>query len=232
MVGICLRARKHKLIEFEGEMLFQRRDDDVPIFLLKPIKEIRQLLDIKTEEIKRGASPAPQATSVLLDKRSRSASPNVGKIQTVKEPTAKVPEIKESTKEGDTKTEVKEKLDGSLMDLVPPAIEIQDENQEKVTIESEIKPATEIIIEESKQELTEESTEILPPLLSSEDIPKAQVEEQPLEADAKEVLTSVAVPEIEQQPDIILNSSSITEIIESAVEIEKLQEENNNISEN
>ncbi|XP_061403061.1 uncharacterized protein LOC133338950 [Musca vetustissima] len=70
VVGILLRARKHKLVEFEGEMLFQRRDDDVPIFLLKPISEIRHELNDKIESIKRSGSPAPQATSVLLDKKA------------------------------------------------------------------------------------------------------------------------------------------------------------------
>ncbi|XP_034489422.1 uncharacterized protein LOC117793241 [Drosophila innubila] len=68
VVGILLRARKHKLLDFEGEMLYQRRDDDVPIFLLRPIKDIRHELNDKIEEIKRGASPAPQSTSVMLDK--------------------------------------------------------------------------------------------------------------------------------------------------------------------
>ncbi|EDW62836.1 translation initiation factor IF-2 [Drosophila virilis] len=68
VVGILLRARKHKLLDFEGEMLYQRRDDDVPIFLLRPIVEIRRELNAKVEEIKRGASPAPQSTSVMLDK--------------------------------------------------------------------------------------------------------------------------------------------------------------------
>lgn len=73
-VGILLRARKYKLVDFEGEMLFQRRDDDVPIFLLKPILEIRRELEAKIEEIKRGASPAPQATSVLLDRSGQNKS--------------------------------------------------------------------------------------------------------------------------------------------------------------
>lgn len=40
---MLLRARKHKLVLFKGEMLYQRRDDDVPILLLKPLKEIRQM---------------------------------------------------------------------------------------------------------------------------------------------------------------------------------------------
>ncbi|CAL4068918.1 unnamed protein product [Meganyctiphanes norvegica] len=42
VVGVLLRARKHGLVYFEGETLFQRRDDDVPIILAKPIKEIRE----------------------------------------------------------------------------------------------------------------------------------------------------------------------------------------------
>uniref|UniRef100_A0A1B0FDR1 Costars domain-containing protein n=1 Tax=Glossina morsitans morsitans TaxID=37546 RepID=A0A1B0FDR1_GLOMM len=70
VVGILLRARKHKLVDFEGEMLYQRRDDDVPIFLLRPIAVIRKELEEKMDNIKRAASPAPQATSVLLDRRA------------------------------------------------------------------------------------------------------------------------------------------------------------------
>ncbi|XP_046355762.2 actin-binding Rho-activating protein-like [Haliotis rufescens] len=35
LVGMLMRARKQHLIQFEGEMLFQRRDDDVPITLLR-----------------------------------------------------------------------------------------------------------------------------------------------------------------------------------------------------
>ena len=34
VVGMLLRARKQNLVHFEGEMLFQRRDDDVIITLL------------------------------------------------------------------------------------------------------------------------------------------------------------------------------------------------------
>lgn len=36
-----MRARKHGLLYFRGEMLFQRRDDDEIITLRKPIAEIR-----------------------------------------------------------------------------------------------------------------------------------------------------------------------------------------------
>ncbi|RWS00137.1 actin-binding Rho-activating protein-like protein [Dinothrombium tinctorium] len=35
VVGILLRARKHGFVQFEGEMLFQRRDDNVPIRLVQ-----------------------------------------------------------------------------------------------------------------------------------------------------------------------------------------------------
>ncbi|XP_071513751.1 actin-binding Rho-activating protein-like isoform X2 [Panulirus ornatus] len=44
VVGMLLRARKYGLLDFEGETLFQRRDDDVPILLLRPIQEIRDEL--------------------------------------------------------------------------------------------------------------------------------------------------------------------------------------------
>ena len=50
LVGMLLRARKHKLVEFEGECLFQRQDDHVPIILLKPIGEIRKIFREKIEE--------------------------------------------------------------------------------------------------------------------------------------------------------------------------------------
>ncbi|KAJ8917553.1 hypothetical protein NQ315_005602 [Exocentrus adspersus] len=57
VVGILLRARKYKLVDFEGECLFQRRDDHVPIILLKPIKEIRKFL---TERIETAAASLRQ----------------------------------------------------------------------------------------------------------------------------------------------------------------------------
>ncbi|VEN50084.1 unnamed protein product [Callosobruchus maculatus] len=50
VVGILLRARKYKFVDFEGECLFQRRDDHVPIIMLKPISEIRQILNDRIDE--------------------------------------------------------------------------------------------------------------------------------------------------------------------------------------
>uniref|UniRef100_A0A0K0DAC7 Costars domain-containing protein n=1 Tax=Angiostrongylus cantonensis TaxID=6313 RepID=A0A0K0DAC7_ANGCA len=41
VVGMLLRARKHRMVCFEGEMLFQRRDDDVLITLLLSDDEIQ-----------------------------------------------------------------------------------------------------------------------------------------------------------------------------------------------
>ena len=40
VVGMLLRARKQNLVHFEGEMLFQRRDDDVIITLLHMPEEV------------------------------------------------------------------------------------------------------------------------------------------------------------------------------------------------
>lgn len=50
LVGMLLRARKHKILDFEGEVLFQRKDDHVPIILLKPIEEIRAIFKTKIDD--------------------------------------------------------------------------------------------------------------------------------------------------------------------------------------
>ncbi|XP_006818368.1 actin-binding Rho-activating protein-like [Saccoglossus kowalevskii] len=42
LVGMLMRARKQKLVHFEGEMLWQRRDDHVPITLLVTAEEARK----------------------------------------------------------------------------------------------------------------------------------------------------------------------------------------------
>ena len=41
LVGMLLRARKQKLVDFQGEMLFQRRDDDVIIALLRMPEDVK-----------------------------------------------------------------------------------------------------------------------------------------------------------------------------------------------
>ena len=43
LVGILLRARKYDFVKFEGEMLYQRKDDDVVITLLRVPAEDEQL---------------------------------------------------------------------------------------------------------------------------------------------------------------------------------------------
>lgn len=64
-MGLLLRARKHKLVDFEGEILFQRRDDGVPIMMLMPMKEIREIMKEKEQEVSRSISPNPKATTLL-----------------------------------------------------------------------------------------------------------------------------------------------------------------------
>ncbi|KAK3591635.1 hypothetical protein CHS0354_013818 [Potamilus streckersoni] len=39
VVGLLIRARKHNLVNFEGEMLYQGRDDDIVITLFKALVE-------------------------------------------------------------------------------------------------------------------------------------------------------------------------------------------------
>lgn len=44
VVGTLLRARKHKMIDFEGEMLFQKRDDHVIITLLLSGAQLKEAI--------------------------------------------------------------------------------------------------------------------------------------------------------------------------------------------
>ena len=48
LVGVLLRARKYGIVDFPGETLFQRRDDDVLIKLLYSPSEVKDRLNEKT----------------------------------------------------------------------------------------------------------------------------------------------------------------------------------------
>ena len=50
VVGVLLRARRHGLVHFEGETLFQRRDDHVAVTLLKPTEDIRREMREREKE--------------------------------------------------------------------------------------------------------------------------------------------------------------------------------------
>jgi len=43
VVGLLLRARKYKLVEFEGETLFQGRDEETPIYLIRSIAQVKEV---------------------------------------------------------------------------------------------------------------------------------------------------------------------------------------------
>lgn len=43
VVGVLLRARKYGFVAFEGETLFQGRDDNVVISLLMPASKVREI---------------------------------------------------------------------------------------------------------------------------------------------------------------------------------------------
>lgn len=60
VVGLLLRARKHELLTFEGECLFQKFHDHVPIYLLRPFKRIKEIMSEKQNEIRRSLSPNPR----------------------------------------------------------------------------------------------------------------------------------------------------------------------------
>lgn len=43
VVGLLLRARKYKLVEFEGETLFQGRDEETPIYLVRSLAQVKEV---------------------------------------------------------------------------------------------------------------------------------------------------------------------------------------------
>lgn len=65
LVGILIRGRKHAYIQFKGEILFQRRDDDVPVFLTDTIENIRNDIRQKQNEIRQQIIDNPMATTLL-----------------------------------------------------------------------------------------------------------------------------------------------------------------------
>ena len=60
VVGLLLRARKHELLTFEGECLFQKYHDHVPVYLLRPFSKIKEIMTAKQTEIRRSLSPNPR----------------------------------------------------------------------------------------------------------------------------------------------------------------------------
>jgi len=43
VVGLLIRARKYKLVSFEGETLFQGTNDKTPIYLLRSLPEVKEV---------------------------------------------------------------------------------------------------------------------------------------------------------------------------------------------
>ncbi|XP_055857400.1 uncharacterized protein LOC129920189 isoform X2 [Episyrphus balteatus] len=220
VVGILLRARKHKLVEFEGEVLFQHRDEDVPVFLLKPIKEIRQILTDKQDEIRRSVSPAPQATSVIMDQQKTprpSPSPS--------------PKPKAST----TK-KAQEKTEGAKVEIVKPIAQkanpiINVEDKSKTEVQNNIPAVT---AEPAPQESKVEQVQVEPVKEVTEGSSKS--EESPPAAEIKESVPTVPetivtppTPTVESAPTSIAPTSSVeaNEAIPAVVE-EKPDVNNNN----
>lgn len=52
LLGTLLCARKHKYVDFEGETLFQGRDDKKAVRLLRPFEELRDGILSKIESLR------------------------------------------------------------------------------------------------------------------------------------------------------------------------------------
>ena len=46
LVGMLLRARKHGLVDFPGEMLYQRRDEEVILWLVEIPPAVQEWIDL------------------------------------------------------------------------------------------------------------------------------------------------------------------------------------------
>ncbi|XP_060878066.1 uncharacterized protein LOC132950568 [Metopolophium dirhodum] len=71
VVGLLIAAKRRGFVYFDREILFQRRDDDVLIALLKPISEISKILK---EDISQANSSAPVESKPVEKKKSPSSS--------------------------------------------------------------------------------------------------------------------------------------------------------------
>ncbi|XP_060853657.1 uncharacterized protein LOC132931720 [Rhopalosiphum padi] len=71
VVGLLIAAKRRGFVYFDREILFQRRDDDVLIALLKPISEISKILK---EDISQANSSAPVESKPVEKKKSSSSS--------------------------------------------------------------------------------------------------------------------------------------------------------------
>lgn len=205
-MGILLRARKHKLVEFEGEMLFQRRDDDVPIFLLKPIHEIRHDMEDKIDSIKRCGSPAPQATSVLLDKKAygldvpKGATPRSSVSRTPSPQTSKAGTPSRETKKK-SPTPKLEKTDVPAKATNPEVVENKPSGTSKPTEEIQ-KPKEELPKQEVPQQ-PQAKDEIKPTV--ADVVPAAQSTTLAAEVPSVTIETPTAVAEI--KADVNNNSN-------------------------
>lgn len=203
VVGILLRTRKHKLVEFEGEVLFQHRDEEVPIFLLKPIKEIRQILTEKQEDIRRSVSPAPQATSVIMDQQLMRKTPSPA------------PKSKTATKKAEEKTE------GSNVEIVKPiaqkanpVINVEDKSKDEVVIQAvsaepapKAEPAVEQVQEPTKPSKSEESPAVTVPAKTT--VPETIVTPPTPTVEASPVTVPAVVdPAVEDKPDVNNNEEA------------------------
>lgn len=48
-----------------SNLILQRRDDNVPVLMTKSLKEVKEIVAAKVEEVRRSASPNPIAGTLL-----------------------------------------------------------------------------------------------------------------------------------------------------------------------
>lgn len=74
LLGTLLCARRHKYIDFEGETLFQGRDDDKPVRLMRRYNELRPEILHKIEKLRSMEKAAEKAAEQQVSSTPAPAS--------------------------------------------------------------------------------------------------------------------------------------------------------------
>nr|CAD7591052.1 unnamed protein product [Timema genevievae] len=159
VVGLLLRARKQKLVDFEGETLFQRKDDHVAIVLLKPIKVIREIF--KAAEVRDREERKEQERQLYVQQHPELMLEEIEQELRQQEEEEAEAELRQQQLHSDEETEGRDcaivDVNGTLSEessvkLQEPNVETEKNKEGTVHLEEEISiniaPKPEILVED------------------------------------------------------------------------------------
>nr|CAD7458847.1 unnamed protein product [Timema tahoe] len=164
VVGLLLRARKQKLVDFEGETLFQRKDDHVAIVLLKPIKVIREIF--KAAEVRDREERKEQERQLYVQQHPELMLEEIEQELRQQEEEEAEAELRQQQPHSDEETEGRDcavvDVNGTLSEessvkLQEPNVETEKNKEGTENLEEEmlinIAPKPEILVEDVSETL-------------------------------------------------------------------------------